>query len=406
MARQLPDWIEGYLEYTAQSEPPKIFHKWVAISTIASAMERKVKIEWEKTLFPNMFIILVAKSGLARKGTALDFGEAFMRQIGVNLAPSSTTREALIQSIKEIAGLGMGGATPEPSAALTILAPELTVFLRYENVEMMTDLIAWYDCKTPWSYRTVGRGVEEIRGLWINLLGASTPELIQRSIPADIVGGGLASRTLFVFADRDEHDVVFPWIYYHSDPAKELKRKLTSDLSAISTLHGTVTYDEKFMAHYDPWYRNMKRNPVFVNDPNLSSYPTRRPVHLLKLCTILSASKGDSLHLDEDVFHRAVALLEEVEEKMPRVFMGAGTSFASATINAIMETVARRKIVKRSELLSQYFADMPYGVKSLDDHIQTMVKMGFATIKLESLPTGPDIVVTFNIAHPLAARYS
>ena len=72
MPRQLVDWIDAYLKFTEKSEPPKMFHLWCAISVIASVLERKCRLEWGTiTFYPNMYIVLVAPSGKARKGTAM-----------------------------------------------------------------------------------------------------------------------------------------------------------------------------------------------------------------------------------------------------------------------------------------------------------------------------------------------
>ena len=39
--RVLADWVDSYMEYTENTEPPEAFRRWVALSTIASVLERK-----------------------------------------------------------------------------------------------------------------------------------------------------------------------------------------------------------------------------------------------------------------------------------------------------------------------------------------------------------------------------
>ena len=66
--RNIPDWIEGYLAYTEDSEPPQLFKEWCAVSVIAAALQRKCKLEWGTTVFyPNLYIVLTAPAGKARK---------------------------------------------------------------------------------------------------------------------------------------------------------------------------------------------------------------------------------------------------------------------------------------------------------------------------------------------------
>ncbi len=48
--RKLNDWIDGFMQYTENSEPPLLFRKWTAISCMAAALQRKVRIEWGTAL--------------------------------------------------------------------------------------------------------------------------------------------------------------------------------------------------------------------------------------------------------------------------------------------------------------------------------------------------------------------
>ena len=63
MARKLNDWIDSYLEYTKNSEPPDLYKEWVAVSVVASILQRKCSLPWgDITFYPNMYIILVGPS--------------------------------------------------------------------------------------------------------------------------------------------------------------------------------------------------------------------------------------------------------------------------------------------------------------------------------------------------------
>ena len=83
-ARKAGDWIESFLKLTENTEPPKLYRKWTAISTLASAMRRKCALNWGNVgnFYPNMYIILVGPSG-ARKTTAMRLGEWYLDQTGI-----------------------------------------------------------------------------------------------------------------------------------------------------------------------------------------------------------------------------------------------------------------------------------------------------------------------------------
>ena len=95
--RKSQDWIEDYMKYTEHSEPHHLYRKWTAVATLASALQRKVFMEWTSgiTLYPNMYIVLVGPPA-ARKGTALVQGKELMVNSDIKLAPDTITRQALI----------------------------------------------------------------------------------------------------------------------------------------------------------------------------------------------------------------------------------------------------------------------------------------------------------------------
>ena len=130
MARQLIDWIDGYLKYTDNSEPPQMFRLWCAISVIASVLQRKCRLEWGTiTFYPNMYVVLVAPSGKARKGTAMGPALDFLEDLNIKLAAEAITREALIRELANANSTDpdIESGSIEFHSSMTIFSPELTV---------------------------------------------------------------------------------------------------------------------------------------------------------------------------------------------------------------------------------------------------------------------------------------
>jgi len=170
--RKLDDWIDSFMEFTKESEPPDSFRLWTAISVIAAALQRKVKISWGHiTWYPNMYIILVGPSA-SRKGTAMGPGYDLLMDLGVTLAAQATSRQALISRMKNSTQSELNEeGKMEFHSSLTIFSKEFTVFLGYHNRELMSDLCDWYDCERRWKYETISRQTEEIIGVWVNIIG-------------------------------------------------------------------------------------------------------------------------------------------------------------------------------------------------------------------------------------------
>lgn len=374
MERTVPDWITGFLKYTDNSEPPLLYREWVAVSVIAAHLQRRCKLDLgELTFYPNMYIILVGPPGRCRKGTAMSVGAKFLRESGIKMAAESVTREALI---RELAGSQQSEITTNGDitfhASLTVFAQELTVFLGQHNLALMMDLTDWYDCRDTWVYRTKNMGTDDIQGVWVNLIGATTPELIQTSLPRDAIGGGFASRAIFVYEEQKGKVVPMPIL---SMEEVQLREELVNDLSKIILLSGTFKITKGFLNAYVEWYTQQENHP-FLNDPNFAGYVERRPTHILKLSMIMSAACRDDMTLVVEDFNKALSLLTRTEKKMPRTFRGYGASSMAQVVGNIMQYIELKIMVSRRDLIKTFLYDLD-GIDQLDNIIATLKEMRF-----------------------------
>jgi hypothetical protein len=202
------------MELTDNSEPPILFRKWAAISSIASALQRKVRVELglSLTFYPNLYIVLVGPSATG-KGTAMKFASDIIEQVpSIRLSAQATSLQALIRRMKEtnLTDIDLVTGEQQYHSSLTIFSTEFTVFLGYHNKELIAALCEWYDCHSRWSYETIARKKEEIIGVWVNLFAGTTPDAIQSSLPIESIGGGLTSRIIFIYEERKGKLVVIP----------------------------------------------------------------------------------------------------------------------------------------------------------------------------------------------------
>lgn len=353
-SRMLDDWVGAYMQYTENSEPPVLFRKWVAVATVAAVLQRKCWLQWDKQTFPNLYIVLVAPSGKARKGTAMGPGYSMLRKIGVKMAAEAITREALIRELAQCNDSITDGKTAKFHCSLTVFSQELTVFLGYNNSQLMADLCDWYDCRDQWTYRTKNVGTDEIFGVWVNLIGATTPELLIATMPKDAVGGGFTSRTIFVYEQNKAKLVALPWL---KPKEAALYDALLHDLQAIQMLRGEFKISSGWTERWVDWYHYQAEHPPF-SLPNLSGYIERRPTHMLKLCMVLNASRTDSMLLDSCDFDAAIALLTTTEKKMPQTFTGFGRNKDAETMSRVMQTIALNKTVSFGDLMRIYHNDV------------------------------------------------
>ncbi len=389
MARELEDWLDAYLKYTANTESPTTYHKWCALAVIAGALQRKVYLKWgiAETIFPNIYAILVGPSGRTRKGVALGIAKSLLQNIqGVSIAPeSSSGREAMILAMKRAHTAFVDPATGRQidHCSLTAFSEELSVFLGQGNISYLSNLTDWYDSKDIWSYETVGRGMDTIPGVCLTLMGGTAPDWLQSMIPQEAVGGGFTSRIIFVVEEKKKQIVPEPII---TDEEILLVQLLLRDLERITKLAGPVTFSKEAKDMYTSWYieqdKLMSAGRPAVDDPRFAGYCERRATHLRKLMIISNASHSDSLCLEPRDFTRAVSLLEEVEIKMPKTFGGLGRVKNSDVLEQIKEYIKKVNVTTKRVLLAKFYRDITE--QELGMFIKTLEQM--RCIKVETTP--------------------
>ena len=194
MPRRLDNWLDSFLDWTLpRSEAPASMIEAVGLSVLASVMRRSVY--WPKSLmgsydlFPNLYFILVAEPGVARKSTTVGYGEKLLANLdGINLSSTAVSSSKLIEDLAEAI-----------EASMTVLPSELGSFMNISNESMYDLLTDLYDNKEVYVQGTRAHGQEKIERPCINFLAATTPKWVENQMPMHVIGGGFASRCIFVF---------------------------------------------------------------------------------------------------------------------------------------------------------------------------------------------------------------
>lgn len=311
------NWIEAYLAYTAESESPEEFHKWVAISAIAGAIRRQAFFNYEYFIvYPNMYIILVSPAGRCKKSTAMRIGRSILGQVpGIKFTTDSVTRERLIMDLSQ-------AKNADGHSSMTAYSSEFASLLTSSGMDMVVFLTDIFDSPPLWEHSSKTGGTQKITAPYLNLIGGTTPDWIAKAMPLDTVGIGLTSRIVFVYQDTPRVKPPFPVL---TPAQKALVPLLQADLTTISNIKGEYKWaDEEAKQEYVTWYEGRIQKPNPTGDPRLNGYFERKPVHLVKLMMVIAASQHDNLVLTSKDFRTALALFEEAEAKMPKVFTNVG----------------------------------------------------------------------------------
>ena len=378
MSRLLDNWLVAYQTLMQNTEPAQIFDVWVSYSVVAAALRRKVCLQLGRiTYYPNIYVVLVAEPGIARKTQAIKFGTEFLNTIPeIILSADSSTKEAMTDDI-EGSGLDalMDNGTILRHSSLNIISKEFESFLgqKKENTRMLTALTDLFDCPDDWSSRTRHGTSNKIVRPWLNLLAATTPDSLANSLPATAVGGGLTSRILFIWADKKKKSVAIPSM---TEAEIKLKDKLEKDLYQISRIAGEYTMTDDCINRWNEWYNSFDEDESgkrICIDKSFNGWYSRKPTYILKIAIIRAAAEENKLVLQWKHIEEAINEIQKVELVMGSAFRAIGRSEIAAEVDTLLQIIRESRWISEKELLSKTWRDI---AGKFDSAIDTLIKTG------------------------------
>lgn len=362
--RHLSDWIKSYMSYSSYAEAPDKMHFWVAVSTIAGALRRRVWIDqgyfqWT----PNFYIIFVAPPGIVSKSTTLSIGMKLLKSIeGIKFGPDAVTWPALTQALadaKEDALMEDG--TYHPMCCITIASSEFGTFLNPNDREMIDVLVSLWDGQLGvWEKRTKTQGSDRIENPWINIAACTTPGWIAGNFPEYLIGGGFTSRCIFVFAKEKRRLVAYPASALPSE-FLSLQKDLIHDLEAISILRGAYHLTPEAIQWGTAWYERHYKDPNReLNNDRFAGYLARKQTHIHKLAMVLSAAYKDDLIITAEDLQKASMIITSLEADMPQVFELIGVEGAAKFSTEVVNVVRSHSEISVSDLFRICFKTMSW----------------------------------------------
>lgn len=343
--RRLSSWINSYLEYTQVSESPELFHFWTAVSTIAGALRRRVWVdmghfEWT----PNFYIILVAPAGIVSKSTTVNIGSSMLRELeGVHFGPDSGTWQAIGTSLEEAREAvmhdpGRVDSDLEEMSCITCTPGELGTFLDFKDrklIDILTHL--WDGQRVPFEHKTRTTGTMYIQNPWINIISATTPTWLRTNFPEEAIGGGFASRVIFVFGYKKRQLIAYPGLVGDKTERINLRRDLVHDLKDIGEMFGEVIIAPDAIRWGEDWYRqHWEERPIHMASERFDGYRARKQAHIHKLAIVLSAAESSKGIIEQHHLEYAAQIALATEQDMVKVFESIGVT---PTANLMREIV-------------------------------------------------------------------
>jgi hypothetical protein len=384
MSRQLTDWLEYYMKYTQRTEPPELYHLWSGLTAISSALRRKCYCNWGALrgyVYPNLFVALVGPPG-GRKGTAMKIAKSIVQTLNIPLgADSLGSTQALYKEImdSEDTYVDPQGLTKKHKS-VSIWSEEFQVFLSDRDQMLISSLTDLFDCADNWKYKTLARKNEDLSNCWLTIIGAITPSLLQAKLSQDAVGGGLISRIIFVVGNGPKQRRALQFL---TEEEEDIHQKLENDLQEIANLSGPFILSKEFLRVYVRWYEQ-EYDDSGVSAEKFLGYNHRRPLHLNKICMLVSASESNDMIITDEHFEKALAILQVTEQEMPNAFYGLGLSSQSDVYAKFLSFIDSKDSFDWMELTRTFHLDVD-NISQLRGYVEMAEQSGL--IKSESSAT-------------------
>jgi len=343
--------LSAYLKYASVTEAPKRMHSWAAIGTIAGALRRRVWIDMKRFCwYPSFYIIYVGPPGIVAKSTTIDIAMDLLKQVpGVKFGPNAITWQALVTAFANASESFEYQSEWHPMSPLTLAASELGSLLNLQDRDMVNLLIELWDGKKTYEKITKMSGNDIVEAPWINLQAGTTPHWVADNMPQAMIGGGLSSRCIFVYADTKEKYIAYvDEMVDKGDPA--LRLQLIQDLEQIAMLVGPYIISPAAREWGKEWYERFWKDATSrMDDQMLEGYAARKQTHMHKVAMVLSASRGADLTITAEDLQVANLMLEDLEKDMHRVFSRIGRTEDSMQAERFIEFVKRKGAIPYEE---------------------------------------------------------
>lgn len=262
----------------------------------------------------NLYVMIVAESGVTRKSAAVGAVLRVAKQAGILdddkhlLITNRTTATKLEHDFhcRRLDGI---------PAHFSFVASELVRVLGTGSAtkDLPGLLIDLYDCPDSRVSRgTVIRGAIEYHDVYGTVLAACAPSWLSSSIHRDVLTGGFASRVLYVTGEKRKKRVAWP------DPdsatVENGARALWEAHSLAYSTRGCRIHD-KALARYQSWYNNLKE-PA---DEFRQAFVSRQDEHVLKIAALLALNNG-TCEITLPILNLAIRITDQAREAGAAIF--------------------------------------------------------------------------------------
>jgi hypothetical protein len=371
------NYIDYFLQYTQSAESPTDFFRWSALVTLAAVARDSIYHEHLlKRTYPNLYVVLYAKSGAARKSVPCDIAYKLIRE--VNNTTCIAGRTSIQYAIKRLSE----GFTTDQGVVITgasgfLYSEELSSFIVKDDhtIDLLTTL---FDYHEKWESSTITGDTKKLENVCLTLLAGTNDALFAKVYNKDAAYGGLLGRTLIIKGDKAR---LKNSLMYRN--GAELPRDpLINHLRKISRLRGPMKFSDEAAEYYDKWYNETD----FFKHDSETGLEARLHTHVLKVSVLLALAQ-EPIRMEVQREH-VVEAIDLILELLPnyRLFGNSSGSAPEAMQTAmILQELLRQqgRPVTRKALIRRYFGEI--NISMFDSIKATLAEAGLIELERDSI---------------------
>lgn len=362
-------WIDAVVEANSENEAPPRFFYWAAISAISAVMKKQVYVDrFYYKLYPNMYIFLVARSGM-KKGIPVNLAKKLVTKAGgVRIISGRNSMPRIIQDLGKAHTLESGGMIRDAQGFL--VSGELAAFLVKDPdaLTVLTDLHDTHAYEDVWINSLKGTGVDKLKSPCLTLLGATNEDHFSEAVPQNAIGGGFIARTFIVFSlEKGKLNSLT------ERPIKIVDTDALAEyLKEIAKLNGEFRWTLAAKQLYDKWYYKF----MATDAPDPTGTMNRIGDQIIKVAMCLSLAQEPNLVLKESHMLEAIDVSTSCIAGMKQVTMGSGKSNLAFQTKLVMRELLQQKdhSLTRQKMLQKYWGE--FDGFDLDRIVETLIGAG------------------------------
>lgn len=337
------------MDYQKDAESPDNFWRWSAISCLSAALRNNVYLETRiGKILPNMYIILYADSGAARKGAPVKFSGKLLNLMQCTKVVAGRT--SMQAAIKELGGVFTNDRGRIINGSAGLLYSEELAALMVQDPATIDLLIELYDYHENWTSNLVNSGKTKLKDVCLSLLAASNSDLFTKSYAAQGIKNGLIGRTMVIKEEKARKRMSL----LDLPPIDEAKIiELVAHIEKINKVQGVLKLTPEAHRHYNEWYYGAPQE-LFTDK---IGYASRLGTHVFKVAIALAAAREDfpEMYIGVEEIDKAINLCIEVKRNLKSVTIGTGSNTGAYQCGLIVKAViaeprhriTRKKLIQR-----------------------------------------------------------